>query len=991
MIELKLESRAFKETVGQAVPVMFHSSFHLAYKKLKQWLHRYALFFDESVMNDLILFYSLAKKKFLDHRGSHHLLRVVLSIYHMQRKLLSASTLSSDTRHLSIRWMPTDLVFPFSSKPVLGCLIGFNVLDRCELFDEDNVLVALEKHFPELQLVKESYYRHNSRHENLKFFYFEIEKKNGAQFSLAERKRLKLSLEEKIKKSIQKLVPSVFMKLNQEEVYKNVLILSQEISSIDDLPQVFITLDQYVGKEIVFHVTLVQVSSSSRPLLNAQMFKNTVVLERVLPVRYLQGHQIEASLFRFLLPCTPSLLRSDGSLDFYAARQKVAASLMDVVGEFRDYNGGLLIKQQELLFSFKQNMPNEVLRDEEFMETFFHALMPLEKQALLDPNILSALFTFFLAHYGEKITNVLSLKMHREQQRVFISARGSDSSISDVISSVLRPYLLDSKELAYNILETSEGTFFNCVLLNGFANQSDAFLESLQESLHQWSQQRKNQQCLRIALGLSIFSLDPRVGGETSSYVLRLLFEGLTRFNQDGHVENGVAESIEISSDLKRYTFRLRPCFWNDGSIVSAHDFAYAWGKILSPDFKTNFATLFYSIQNARQAKEGKISIDQIGVHVLNDRTLQVDLLRPTPYFLALIAHPVFSPIHRFIDQESPQWSYQAEKNYPCNGPFQVKLNQPNRGYQLVKNPLYWDTSQIRLDQITLTPMDPFLASQAFIKNEIDWIGNPFGGWHSFYNSKDHGRILSSPNDFVCWFVFNTDHPPFNHPKIRQAFALGIDRSELIKSSDLSLIPAYSVLLPRHCESHHSVFPESDVEKARRLLYEAFTELGISKKDFSIQLSFPHRGLHECTAGTLKKQFKEKLGIECQLQPLPWSSFFQIMTEGKFQTGLMNWTTLVDDPIYTLNSFRFSKEGVNFSKWENAEFQSLLDLSEEEISLFQRSLYLHKAETILSREAPVTPLFYLPSQALIRKDFHINNQQFPRGFFNLGRGFYQRR
>jgi len=984
MIELKLESCLFDEELNQSISVSFHPSFYPTYKHLKRWLSRFSLFLDESLINDLVLFYSLAKKKYLDHRNSEHLFRLVLSIYQVQRRLLSAVTLTSHARHLAVRWIPTELIFPFSSRPVLGCLVGFNLMDRCELFDEENILVALQKHFPNIQLVKESYYRHNSQHENIKILYFEIEKKDGTLFSLAERKTLKNSLEEKLRNSIQKLIPSVFMRLNQEEVYKNVLILSQEIASTQDIPQIYITMDQHTGKEIVFHITLVQIAPFHRFSFKERMFGCVFVLERVLPVRYLEGRQIEAYLFRLLLPFESSLLRSDGSLDFYAARKKVVGLLFSAVGEFRDYNGGLLIKQQELLFSFKKSLSQEAASDPELIETFFHALVPLEKQALLDVKVLSSLFTYFLEHRQEKLIDGLGIKIHRDAQRVFVLARGCDASMAEVISSVLRSHLLNAKDWAYNILETQEGTSFNCALLNASVDQVEPFIQALQDALYRWSRKRKNQQNLRIALGMTMFSLDPRVGGEnSSSSVLSFLFEGLTRFGADGHVENAIAESIDISSDLKFYTFKLRYCLWNDGSLVSAHDFAYSWKKTLSPDFQTNFAAFFYPIKNAKEAKEGKISTEQIGIYVLDDQTIQVELVRPAPYFLQLTAHPIFSPVNRLVDQVCPQWPYQAEKNYPCNGPFQLKVNRQNQGYQLVKNPLYWDASQIRLDRITLTPMDAFQATQAFARNEIDWMGNPFGSWYPSYAPNKDAHMLSHPNSSVCWFFFNTSLAPFNHRKIRQAFSLAIDRYEIVKNAYLSLTPAYSVLHPLHCETGHPVFPEHDQEKALQLLHEALHELGLTANDLKIRLIFHQKGMQEHAAHSLEKQFKEKLGIVCQLQPLSWNAFFHKVIEGQFHVGLIHWTTPIDDPIYTLNAFRFAKEGVNFSKWENIDFQRCLDLSEEENNPFLRSSHLFEAEKILSQEMPVTPLFYQSYQATVRKNLQINYKQTPFGFFNL--------
>lgn len=988
MIDLRVDSCMSSDLDSPSVPVSLHFSFYPTYQKLRRWLDRFFFSHDESILNDLLLVQLLAKKRYLDHRPPSHLFRLVLSIYYMQRKLMNSATFNSHIRHVAARWIPTNLIFPFSSKPVLGCLIGFNVLDRCEIFDEENIIVALQKHFPEVQLVKESYYLHTSQYENLKIFYFEVEKKNGTVFSLAEQRILKTNIEEKIKNSIQQLSPSVFMNLNVEEVYKNLLILSQEIQSIHDLPQVHITLDQHTGKEIIFNVVLVQVSPFHRFALKERLFGCSVISERMVPVRNLEDRPIDAYVLRLCLPRNLSLLRSDGSLDFYAARQKIVAILNAAVGEFRDYNGGLLVKQQELLFSFKKSLV-EGSYETELVETFFYALVPIEKQALLSAEALSNLFVYFSEERNEKVNDYFSIKIHSHEHQTFIVIHGHDSSIAALITPVLENQNSKVKDWAYNFIETTEGYFFNCVLLQHSTSQAKSFIQSLQNSLKHWREKKKSQQVLHIALEESLFSLDPRVGGEgVSSNVTRILFEGLTRFSQDGHVENGVAESIEVSADLKEYTFKLRPCLWNNGSLVSAHDFAYAWKKVLSPDFATSFANLFYAIKNAREMKEGKVSSDAVGIRALDDQTLQVELIQPTPYFLQLIAYPLFSPIHRLIDQECPQWPYQSEKNYPCNGPFQLKINQPTQGYQLIKNPLYWDAAHITLDQIILNKMDPLQAIQSFQKTEIDWLGNPFRAWHPVYNSAEQGRMVSSPNSVIGWCVFNTAAFPYNNIKVRQAFALAIDRSQLINGAFIPLTPIYSLLPSRNQEELSPDFPEMDIEAARKTLQEALNELGIERKDLSISIIYLQKSVLEHIAQNLKQQIEKNLEIECILQPSPWNPLFQRLTEGKFQVGLMHWTSLVDDPVYTLNTFKFASEKINFAKWEHPDFRRLLDLSQEAVNPFQRSFYLQQATEILSHETPVLPLFGQPYQALTRKGLSINMKTFFASF-NIAKSHFE--
>ena len=977
--------------------ISFHPSFFPVHERIQKAIKRFPLAIDNSILNDLYLFYLLATREYLDHRTASHLFRLVLSIHFMQKKLLRAEVFSSHQRDLKIRWIPTHLIFPFTSKPVLGCLIGFNILNRYELFDEENILLALQKHLPELRLVRESKYCHHSKFRSLRLFYLEIEKQNSSPFSAGEQSLLKTNLEEKLKNSIQTLSPSIFIRLNEEEVYKQILVLSQEIQSTHDLPQAYITFDRQTGTEIIFRVSLVFMSPFHRFSLKERFFECTFISERLTPVKFLDGHSVQALIFQLSLPRTLDVLRTDGSLDFYSARKKVVNLIFGAIGEFRDYNGGILIKQQELLDTLKQDFPEILKLDPESIEHFFYAITPLEKQVLLPPHVLSTLFRYFLQHSkGPQFNQEIpySFKIYRHDRQIYFFIRAEKEILNQLINEVVQNEEAEALDATYNIVSAPEGTFLNCVLLQPQAQDPERLLHSIQDYLEEWHQKLKQEQILRIALEYSIVSLDPRIGGEsTSGDILRFLFEGLTRFNKDGIVENGVAESIECSSNLKQYIFRLRPTFWNDGSPLSAYDFEYSWKKILSPDFKTSFADHFYPIKNAKEAKEGLVSLDNVGIQVIDQRTLKVDLVAPTSHFLQWTAHPLFSPVHRLVDQQFPQWPYQSGSNYPCNGPFQLKMNQSNQGYQLINNPHYWEANKVKLDQVILTTMNPSQAIHAFQKKQIDWIGNPFGAWHPAYNnlSSKENKLLRFPNTWLLCNAINVNVIPFNHPKIRQAFCHAIQRTEIIDNAYMPLSPAYSILLPHHREKNTPLFPDYHREVALQLFQEGLEELKLKPEDIApLTIIYLETGIQVQIANFLKRQFEDCFKIPFMLEPMSWSMSFNRLSKGQFQMGFFGWTSWIDDPIYLLKMFKSKNNEINFSKWEHPEFQRLLDLSEQEVTPFQRSQYLFEAEKLLSQEAPVIPLFFQPSQAMVNEKLHVVYRT-PSGPFNPGRSFYKQK
>ncbi|MGL4348053.1 MAG: peptide ABC transporter substrate-binding protein [Chlamydiales bacterium] len=960
-------------------------SLHISYletiEKLEQWNDRFPHKIKNSLFNDLCFFYLHNTKEYLTLRSPWHIFRLILSIHLMKEKLSYNAAFHPNKRHLDIRCIYSALTFPFISKSVLGCLVGCNLFDRYEIFDKENILLTLQKYIPDVSYVKESLYQHPSKDENLKIIYLELEKENP--ISLQERCILQSDLERKMKSSIQRLSPMVFMASNREEIYKTLVVLNGEIQVPDDLPQVYISLDKQTDKEIIFRVHLVQIAPAYPISWNNLFLDCNFVSEYISTLKKLKNHDIQAHIFRLHFPRESKLLRSDGSLIFYAARQKVVTALTKALGEFRDFNGGIFYEQQELFQEFKKRFPKIAETEIELMETFFYSIMPEEKQLFISTKTLSILFTLFLKKRKEILPSDISYSFEMYladetlvedialigKEPIFIIIRGVPiPTIKETIIKCLQKEICETQDKTYNILETEEGIFFNCILFS----DGKGMIETLRVDLLKLQEKIQESHTLKIALEFSPVSLDPRIGGDVNSRnILIFLLEGLVRFGMNGQIENGVAEHIEISPDCKTYTFSLRRTHWNDGSLVSAYDFEYSWKKVLSPDFQTAFAYFFYPIKNAKEAKEGKCLLDDVGIQVIDEQTLKVSLVRPTPYFLELTAHTLYSPIHRHIDRRYPQWPYASQKNYPCNGAFQLKINEPNHGYYIVRNPFYKNKQGVFWDQVILTYMNATQAFQSFQKKEIDWIGNPFGSWHPHYNSPE-GQVLSFPNSCVYWFVFNTNSFPFNNLTLRQAFAYAIQREPIVSDCFLSLTPAYSPLPFSHMNPN-TFFPDYNKKKATQLFEEALQELDISREDFpNIEIIFQKQGVREYTANHLQQQLKECFGVTCTPKALDCNLNFDKLTKGDFTIGLVHWHSWIDDPIYTLNAFKFSKERMNLAKWEHPEFQCILDCSEKTSNLFQRSSYLLNAEKILCREMPIIPLFYQPSQVMIQKELQAS-------------------
>ena len=134
-------------------------------------------------------------------------------------------------------------------------------------------------------------------------------------------------------------------------------------------------------------------------------------------------------------------------------------------------------------------------------------------------------------------------------------------------------------------------------------------------------------------------TLDPHLAeGVPSSHILRDLFEGLTTEAPDGTVIPGAAQRWNISRDARVYTFNLRrDALWSNGDPVTAADFVFALQRSANPETASNYAQVLLPIENAAEVLAGTLPVEQLGVEALDDYTLQIRLIDPTPYFLGLL------------------------------------------------------------------------------------------------------------------------------------------------------------------------------------------------------------------------------------------------------------------------------------------------------------------------------------------------------------------
>lgn len=486
-------------------------------------------------------------------------------------------------------------------------------------------------------------------------------------------------------------------------------------------------------------------------------------------------------------------------------------------------------------------------------------------------------------------------------------------------------------------------------------------------------------------------TLDPRKGGDLVSSMLHfLLFEGLVRLNEEGVAIPSLAERIELSEDRKIYTFHLRDTQWSNGSPMRALDVEKSWKDILAPDFPAANAHLLYPVLNGQAYKMGEVGRDEVGIRAINDNTLEVTLIRPTPYFLELIAFCVCFPVNAELDRTNPDWEQETGEQFVCSGPFTLAKWKHNNEILLVKNPHFWGKDSVRLEAIKISMVnDEMTALQMFEKGEIDILGNPLAALPSdaVPELKRQGRLQIRPVAASTFCCFNLNQPPFNNVNIRKAFAYAIDREQIVNNiTQLSEVPALSMIPPVLKKGKKDLFfQDADAEKARFHFKKGLEELGLTRKDFPhITYRYTSTALQKKVSQALQQQWQRVLGIQIELEGCDHKVMMQMLKMGNYSMAQASWMAQYHDPMNIFERFQYADNVKNYSNWENEEYVRLLNLSSQAETEEKRTAIFQQAEEVFLQEMPIAPIFHWNS-VFMAHDYVKRFDLAP-----IGDGFFER-
>lgn len=858
--------------------------------------------------------------EFVFTRSVSHLKRLLLVQYFFQKKIeILIKQGSKEESHLLIK------IFTIDSYKICVSAMFYSPQED-EYFSLNQIRKELDLLIPGLETIAHSFFSWWDPVLSYRFYYFEIQKVRGKVLHSKELKRIANQLQKKILYLPSR--PSVFLPYNAEEAYRQLLLLKKEISNVDDLPQASLHFRGQNHAYLEFFVYLVCPEKKAFVLENTARLPSEVRVVVHFQQTKKSNFPVESLVLSIQIPITSFL--ENNAINLIQARRAASRYLEDLMGSFRDYNGGLFEIQEKHFELFKNKLSEKIPNFSIFAEKLFYSIKPIESQLNISIEILENLFLLFSKVYE-----------HKKEIEIV------ENNIS--IIKLKKPLFKLKKEDAYAhaYLELF-GFYYYC-----FINQVKVPYLALPEK-------KINTLRLNFLEGPPI-SLNPWLiyTEIRCRFLCKALFEGLTRLDLNGNFSLAGAESYQKSADELTYLFKIRPHYWSNGEKVTAHHYEKSWKQALfSSDVPLE---PFLILKHAKKIKAGTSPVSMLGVKALDDKTLYIELERPDPYFLEKLAHPLFFPL--LVPHQEPK---------QFNGPY-LFLSKSDKELVLERNPYYWDRENIFFNQIRIEwGKGSHEIHQSFLEGALDWIGTPFSRFPNELLTvlRDKGELKEKTVARALYIFFNTHHPLFCSPTIRHLFNAALNRPWIAKNifpRDI-LLPGF---LPMGISSITVEHEQHTISYLKESFKKAVENLGLKENHLSpIYFNYYLTPGHSQLVDYLKERWEKIFNVPIILQGMPWNALCSAVSRRNFHLAESTESAFSKDPLDLLQRFEHKHSPYNFPGWSDPVFQKKLEEVRYCQALDQRQKLLQEAEEYLHQQLPFIPIvnrkfIYATSSALV--------------------------
>jgi oligopeptide transport system substrate-binding protein len=488
---------------------------------------------------------------------------------------------------------------------------------------------------------------------------------------------------------------------------------------------------------------------------------------------------------------------------------------------------------------------------------------------------------------------------------------------------------------------------------------------------------------LRRGNGSEPYSLDPhRTTGVWESHIIGDMLIGLYTEDVNAQPIFGAAQSAETSEDGLTWTFKIRPHTWSDGTPVSAEDFVFAYRRILDPKTAAQYANVLYPIKNAQKVNKGSLAVAQLGVKAPDASTLVIELEHPAPYLPQLLTHHTAAPLPRGLVQKvGNDWTKPG--TMVSNGPYVLTEWRPHDHVKLVKNPKFYDATNVKIDEVFYYPIEDDLAAlKRYRAGELDTNERWPLTEHKWLRENIPNEARTSTVLWVSYTSFNMTRKPFDDARVRRGLAMAIDRQAILNDvffgaygeEALTLLPPGTANVDLSAKVDWAGKPmEERKAEARKLLAAAGFGPEKPLKFTYNYINFPD---NKRAAVAMQAMWKD-VGAMAELSPTEPKVHYRLLETKSFDAAQDAWSFDYNDARNALFLWESTTIELNSSAYHSAAFDTLLQRADAEKDLSARGQLLGQATGILLKDLPAVPQFF-PFYRPLVKSYVLNWMNNPR-------------
>lgn len=447
-----------------------------------------------------------------------------------------------------------------------------------------------------------------------------------------------------------------------------------------------------------------------------------------------------------------------------------------------------------------------------------------------------------------------------------------------------------------------------------------------------------------------IQTFDPRVSSDSAAERMRqLLFNALTRKNEQFEPVPDLAESFESTPDYKTFTFHLRRGVkFHDGRLLSAADVKYTFDSMMAAGFASD--------------KRGEFDRQVSGIETPDDHTVVFQCRDAFPGLPNAVV-----PVGII-----PSGTGDRQPKQPVGtGPFKFESYAEDQELMLATFEEYFEgRAGFNHLRIKIVP-DNSTRESELRKGSVDLAINvdfePVTV--ESLSSVKTLKVEMLPGTNIAHLGVNTLDPILRDVRVRQALAYAIDRDTLIRDIWRGQAkPASSILPPGQWARANDVITYNyDPERAKRLLDDAGKKADESGTRFKLSLKTSTISIARKIGEAIQEQLR-RVGVTVEVQPLERGKLVQDMSEGNFQlysNTLVGGNQSTDILKFVYYSKSIPPNGQNRSRYQSTLVDRLLDESLTAPRERQKAIF-EDIQKILSQDLPQIYLWYPDTVAVYR-------------------------